>query len=149
MQDEEDADVVAGPELPSDQDEEVVDDDEGRFFGGGITNDTAEVLDFIDEQDKDHLRVRPSCAYFEVCVSLTETYQKPEKIDSAWLRKVALNFEKKISRNAELRAKFEDTPQKYVRTVYTDGWVFSDLCTQVHGLRSRSRCGYQGTVNTF
>ena len=26
-------------------------DEEGRFFGGGITTDTAEVLDFIDERD--------------------------------------------------------------------------------------------------
>lgn len=95
VKDEEDGDVVAGVQLPSDQDEAMVDDDEGRFFGGGITNNTAEVLDFIDEQDKDNLR-------------------KPEKIDSAWLRRVALNFEKKISRNAELRAKFEDTPQKFM-----------------------------------
>ena len=44
-------------------------------------------------------------------------YQRPEKVDVAWLRKLALNFEKKISKNAELRAKFEDTPKKYaVRT---------------------------------
>ena len=38
--------------------------------------------------------------------------QGPEKIDSAWLRKLALNFERKISKNAELRAKFEGDPQK-------------------------------------
>lgn len=59
VKDEEDLDVVPDPELLSDQDEGIVDDDEGRFFGGGITKDTAEVLDFIDEQDKDHLRVSP------------------------------------------------------------------------------------------
>lgn len=53
----EDADIVAGPELLSVHDEETVDDEEGRFFGGGITKDTAEVLNFIDEQDKDHLSV--------------------------------------------------------------------------------------------
>lgn len=38
----------------------------------------------------------------------------PEKIDSAWLRKVALNFEKRITKNAELRAKFEGDPQKFM-----------------------------------
>jgi beta-catenin-like protein 1 len=37
-----------------------------------------------------------------------------EKIDLTWLRKIALNFERRISKNAELRAKFEDEPQKYV-----------------------------------
>ena len=38
----------------------------------------------------------------------------PEKIDSTWLRKLALNFEKKITKNAELRAKFESEPQKFM-----------------------------------
>ena len=46
-----DDDVEAGPELPPDED--GIDDDEGRFFGGGINNDTAEVLDFIEEREKD------------------------------------------------------------------------------------------------
>lgn len=41
--------------------------------------------------------------------------QKPEKVDIAWLRKLALNFEKRISKNSELRAKFEDKPEKYVQ----------------------------------
>lgn len=38
----------------------------------------------------------------------------PEKIDVAWVRKLALNFEKRISKNAELRAKFENEPQKFM-----------------------------------
>lgn len=41
-------------------------------------------------------------------------HQKPEKVDIAWLRKLALNFERRISKNAELRAKYEGTPAKYV-----------------------------------
>ena len=44
--------------------------------------------------------------------------QKMEKIDIAWLRKLALNFEKRISKNTELRAKFEARPDKYVRSLY-------------------------------
>lgn len=44
-------DVEAGPEMPPDTEEAGVDDEEGRFFGGGITANTADVLDFIDEQD--------------------------------------------------------------------------------------------------
>ncbi|KAL8692552.1 MAG: hypothetical protein Q9218_002445 [Villophora microphyllina] len=91
----EDDDVEAGPALPPDEAEETIDDEEGRFFGGGITNDTADVLDFIDKQDQGE-------------------DAKPEKIDAAWLRKLALNFEKKISKNSELRAKFEDDPQKFM-----------------------------------
>ncbi|KAI9880787.1 MAG: hypothetical protein M1830_000223 [Pleopsidium flavum] len=93
--DEEDKSGIAGPELPSGEEDQIADDDdEGRFFGGGITNDTAEVLDFIDGRDNDDTA--------------------PEKVDRAWLRKIALNFERKISKNAELRAKFEDEPQKFM-----------------------------------
>ncbi len=49
---------VAGPELPPDENEPAPDDEEGRFFGGGITSDTAEVLDFIDEREKNDALVR-------------------------------------------------------------------------------------------
>ena len=35
--------------------EEALPDEEGRFFGGGITNNTSDVLDFIDERDKDEM----------------------------------------------------------------------------------------------
>lgn len=69
------------------------DDEEGRFFGGGITKEESEILDYMDTQ---------------------ETELAPEKIDAAWLRRTALNFEKRITKNAELRAKFEDDPQKFM-----------------------------------
>jgi beta-catenin-like protein 1 len=91
---EEDDDAVAGPEMPPEL-EDAENDEEGRFFGGGINADTAEVLDFIDERDQ-------------------EITAKPEKIDSAWVRKLALNFERRITRNAELRAKYEGDPQKFM-----------------------------------
>jgi beta-catenin-like protein 1 len=69
------------------------DDDEGRFFGGGITKHESEILDFVDGADAG---------------------KAPDKIDGAWLRKTALNFEKRITKNAELRAKFEAEPQRFI-----------------------------------
>ncbi|KAI0802690.1 Catenin-beta-like protein [Xylaria sp. FL0064] len=77
-----------GPDMPPDDDEEG-----GRFFGGGVTAQEAQVLDYLDG---------------------TETDLAPEKMDVAWLRRAALSFEKKISRNAEQRAKFEDDPSKFI-----------------------------------
>jgi beta-catenin-like protein 1 len=87
-------DVDAGPTLPPDDD--VPDDEEGRFFGGGITSEEKEVLDFIDAREG-------------------EEAEGEEVIDVAWLRKIALNFEKRVSKNAEMRAKFEGSPERYVR----------------------------------
>ncbi|KAI1350710.1 Catenin-beta-like protein [Xylaria sp. FL0043] len=98
-----DDDLEAGPAPPPPGDEEegdygpdmLPDDDEegGRFFGGGVTAQEAQVLDYLDS---------------------TEADLAPEKMDVAWLRRTALSFEKKISRNAEQRAKFEDNPSKFI-----------------------------------
>lgn len=93
-------DVDAGPEMPPEDD--VPDDEEGRFFGGGITSEEKEVLDFIDSREG-------------------EEAEGEEVIDAAWLRKVALNFERRASKNAEMRAKFEGSPERYVRLPQSPG----------------------------
>ena len=79
---------------PEDDDEDPGDDEEGRFFESGVTQQENEILDFMTGDDGEEIT--------------------PEKIDSAWLRKIALNFEKKITKNSELRAKFEGNPQKFM-----------------------------------
>ncbi|KAF2139936.1 uncharacterized protein K452DRAFT_289314 [Aplosporella prunicola CBS 121167] len=94
---DDDEDIEAGPAPPPDDEEEVDfgdDDEEGRFFGGGMDEKTASAMNYVDEADE-----QPYVA---------------ETIDLPWLRKLALNFEKRISKNAELRAKFEDEPQKFM-----------------------------------
>ncbi|KAH6690282.1 Catenin-beta-like protein [Plectosphaerella plurivora] len=77
-----------GPELPPD-------DEDGRFFGTGMTKQQTEIMDFVDARDD-------------------EAAPPPDKIDAAWMRKTALSFEKTISKNAELRARFEREPQKFI-----------------------------------
>ena len=39
--------------MPIEEEDAGPEDEEGRFFGGGITSNTKNVLDFMDEQDKD------------------------------------------------------------------------------------------------
>ncbi|KAM3469467.1 hypothetical protein MY8738_010092 [Beauveria namnaoensis] len=80
-----------GPELPPVDDSS--EDEEGRFFGGGISEKESQILDYVDDADAG---------------------AAPERIDSGWLRKTVLNFEKHIAKNAELRAKFESEPQKFI-----------------------------------
>ncbi|TAQ90850.1 hypothetical protein B7494_g798 [Chlorociboria aeruginascens] len=87
----EDEDGDYGPSAPDGEDN---DDEEGRFFGGGISTSENHILDYMEGQESADII--------------------PEKIDSSWLRKTALNFEKRISKNAELRAKFEAEPQKFM-----------------------------------
>ena len=83
-------DTPAGPALPGGQEFDE-DDEEGRFFGGGVSRRQEEILDYMDKEGDD---------------------AGPERIDAAWMRKTALGFEKRISRNAEMRGKWEDQPEK-------------------------------------
>ena len=59
MEDEEDDDdIEAGPALPPEETEDGIANEEGRFFGGGITSNTADALNYIDEQDQGDDAVR-------------------------------------------------------------------------------------------
>ena len=107
---EEEDDMEAGPAPPpSGEDEEdgADEDEEGRFFGSGVDAGTRDAMDYLDTQEED---------------TFTE-----EKIDSAWIRRQALNFEKKISKNAELRARYEDEPTKFMASE-------ADLDTEIKAL---------------
>jgi len=107
-------DLEAGPSLPPTlPEDEVGDDEEGRFFGGGVTQEEREVMDYIERN---------------------EDGQVEEKFDSAWLRRTAINFERKINKNAELRAKYEDDPMKFVASE-------ADLDTEIKGLSLLSEHG--------
>lgn len=92
--DDDDDDMEAGPELPPDDDEG--DDEDGNFFGSGMTQSATEALDYIDQADG------------------PEEALQEEKIDSVWLRRLTNSFEKKVTRNAELRAKYEGDPAKFI-----------------------------------
>lgn len=94
---EDDDEEEAGPSLPPDLEDEDGDDEEGRFFGGGLDEDAKDAMDYLDAQDGEE--------------AIGE-----ERYDSSWLRKVALNFEKRVNKNASLRAKYEDDPTKFMES---------------------------------
>ena len=94
---DEDDEDEAGPSLPPDFEEGPGDDDEGRFFGDGLDENARDAMEYIDAQDGDE--------------AIGE-----EKHDVPWVRKLALNFEKKVNKNASLRAKYEDDPTKFMES---------------------------------
>jgi len=102
--DAEDDDAEAGPDIPPEDDDEhgldPKEDEEGRFFGGGVRSETNAALDYIEGHEEED----------------NEAELVEEKYDLPWLRKLALNFERRISTNAELRAKFEHQPQRFMRS---------------------------------
>jgi hypothetical protein len=96
--DDDNDDDEAGPSLPPDFEEDGPgDDDEGHFFGGGLDEDTKDAMDYLDAQDG-------------------EEAIQDEKYDAVWLRKLCLNFEKRVNKNSTLRAKHEDDPTKFMES---------------------------------
>lgn len=83
--------------MPPEDDEG--DDEEGRFFGGGVTAQESRALDYINATDGDDADLL-----------------QDEKIDLAWLKKTALKFEQRINRNATQRAKYESDPAKFIQS---------------------------------
>jgi beta-catenin-like protein 1 len=96
-----DDDIAAGPSLPSPDDPDAEgEDEEGRFFGSGVSADTRNALDYVEGLDAAGVEGGGA--------------EEEEVIDAAWLRRTAVRFEKGINRNAELRGRFEGMPEKYV-----------------------------------
>ncbi|KAL2127870.1 hypothetical protein VTI74DRAFT_10032 [Chaetomium olivicolor] len=97
-----------GPSVPptAPEEDDAGDDDEGRFFGGGITATEREILDFMDSH--------PAAAAGAGAANPDLLPPSDEAVNVAWLKKTALAFEKKITRNAELRAKYESDPARFI-----------------------------------
>ncbi|KAK3305239.1 Catenin-beta-like protein [Chaetomium strumarium] len=98
---DDEADYGPSAPPPDDDEEEAGDDEEGRFFGGGISRTEREILDFVDSagnQEEDAAIPADS----------------DESVDLSWLKRTALAFEKKITRNAELRARHADEPHRFI-----------------------------------
>lgn len=95
----EDDDTEAGPALPPDEDleDEDGDDEEGRFFGSGVTDSERQAINILNQND-------PTSADADGA----------ETIDLPWLKRTTISFERKINKNAELRAKYADDPMKFV-----------------------------------
>lgn len=111
--DDDDDDIEAGPAPPPDGDddgeygptmppgdEDEGDDEEGRFFGGGVTAQENRALDYINAADADE----------------DPALLQEERIDLAWLKKTALKFEQRINKNATQRAKYEAEPARFIQS---------------------------------
>lgn len=92
-----DENIAAGPSQPSPDGVEEggqEEDEEGRFFGGGVDAGARDALDYIDGAEVDG------------------GIPEEEVIDETWLRRMAVGFEKKINKNAEMRGRYEGEPEK-------------------------------------
>jgi beta-catenin-like protein 1 len=71
------------------------DDQDGRFFGGGLNSTQKQILDIFDEGDDLN----------------TDT---PQKTSIQSVRRQLLNLERTINKNSEMRIKWSGQPDKWV-----------------------------------
>ncbi|KAI8638413.1 DUF1716-domain-containing protein [Parasitella parasitica] len=77
------------------QDEDAaLEDEEGRFFGGGLTSEQSNILDLVDEYDVD----------------------ETEALTATNVKKMILKFEKAINKNQEMRVRYADQPEKFMES---------------------------------
>ncbi|KTW32101.1 uncharacterized protein T551_00783 [Pneumocystis jirovecii RU7] len=72
-----------------------VEEDDERFFGGGLTKTQEDILDLMDENDKND-------------------FVGPEIVDASLLKKLVLKLERGITKNQELRIKYSENPEKFL-----------------------------------
>lgn len=71
-------------------------DEDGRFFGGGLTGEQKEIMDILEQGDG------------------TGQDEEPQALDLAGVRKQLLGLERAINKNREMRTRFSDDPTKCV-----------------------------------
>ncbi|KAI9476317.1 MAG: Catenin-beta-like protein [Benjaminiella poitrasii] len=76
------------------QDDAAFEDEEGRFFGGGLTEEQSNILNLVDEYD----------------------IEETEVLSANNIKKMILKFEKAINKNQEMRVLYADQPEKFMES---------------------------------
>jgi beta-catenin-like protein 1 len=122
VQDDDDDDDVVGPTAGenfapgNDPDYFAEEDEEGRFFGGGLTNEQKEILNIFDnagtEQVPDDVRIHTlsNMRYSYMVFNINQS----EMLSSSGIKKLLLRLERAANKNQAQRAKYPDDPTKWV-----------------------------------
>ncbi|KZT19261.1 DUF1716-domain-containing protein [Neolentinus lepideus HHB14362 ss-1] len=93
---DEDADASQDFAPGGDADYFAEEDDEGRFFGGGLTSEQKEILNIFDKAGGE-------AAQADV-----------EELNGTGIRKLLLRFERAANKNQDQRSKYPDDPSKFI-----------------------------------
>ncbi|KAI0089316.1 DUF1716-domain-containing protein [Irpex rosettiformis] len=94
MDSERDLDFAPG----GDADYFAEEDEEGRFFGGGLSKDQKEILNIFDKDAEDDVR------------------EDLEEMNITLVRRLLLRFERAVNKNQDQRSKYPDDPTKFIES---------------------------------
>ncbi|RDB22492.1 Beta-catenin-like protein 1 [Hypsizygus marmoreus] len=96
VEDGEDMDVTPDFAPGGDADYFTEEDDEGRFFGGGLTSEQKEILSIFESASGEGVQ------------------EDSEELSITAIRRMLLRFERAVNKNQDLRSKYPDDPAKFI-----------------------------------
>ncbi|KAJ7771414.1 Catenin-beta-like protein [Mycena maculata] len=93
---DEDEDMDSDFAPGGDADYFVEEDDEGRFFGGGLTSEQKEILNIFDNAGGEG------------------TQDDPDALSITSIRRMLLRFQRAVNKNQDHRSKYPDDPTKFI-----------------------------------
>lgn len=111
-----------------DADYYVEEDEDGRFFGGGLTGEQKEILNtFENAGGEGVLEDVRLFIWYDVDLIVAEcSGRQLEEMSITGIRRILLRFERAANKNQDQRSKYPDDPSK---------WVASFLIASTHILR--------------
>lgn len=88
-------------------------DDEGRFFGGGLTSEQKEILNIFEGASGEGVDdVSSTLLHMNYCDTNYRTEQA-EDLSITAIRRMLLRFERAVNKNQDQRSKYPDDPSKF------------------------------------
>jgi beta-catenin-like protein 1 len=91
-------------------------DDEGRFFGGGLTSEQKEILNIFDKAESVTIDEEVRNFSFSnpiFALNFRSLIMKCEEMDMTQIRRSLVSFERAANKNQDQRSKYPNDPSKY------------------------------------
>ncbi|KAJ3924055.1 Catenin-beta-like protein [Lentinula edodes] len=100
MDEDEDQSFAPG----GDADYFIEEDEDGRFYGGGLTSEQKDILNIFER------------AGDEVLAEVSAQYFHSDELTITGIRRTLLKFERAVSKNQDQRSKYPDDPTKFIES---------------------------------
>lgn len=130
---DENADQTFAP--GGDADYFVEEDEEGRFFGGGLTTQQKEILNIFESASGEGVQgeVRIHLPKDDFALRLRVITPQTDILSITSIRRILSRFERAVNKNQEQRSKHPDDPSKYASIYFVENRrLIAVMCWKVY-----------------
>ncbi|ELU45607.1 beta-catenin-like protein 1 (Nuclear associated protein) [Rhizoctonia solani AG-1 IA] len=108
VRDEEEDEAAQNFAPGGDADYFAEEDDEGRFFGGGLTDEQKQILNIFDRAGGEGAQDE------EVCELHRSGFRVVSRLNAVGVRRLLSKLEKAVAKNQDQRSKYPNAPEKFI-----------------------------------